>query len=119
MFGWLSRLFTKSAPSASSSTSSTQGYDAPFAIDAYRRVRPPTPYELLLELKNTAYACATLNASTCAAHPPRLYVQTRKSDPAARCLTRSLPAHHPLVVSRSLRVEEVLEHPLLELFQQV
>src|SRR5262249_11809226 len=43
-------------------------------VDSYRRHRNPTPNELLAELRNTAWACASLNAGACASFPPRLYV---------------------------------------------
>src|SRR3954447_701956 len=63
----------------------------PSFVDAYRRLRTPSAHDLLAELKNTAYACATLNASVCATYPPRLFVSTRPGEPSPRCLTRSLP----------------------------
>src|SRR6516225_2581872 len=52
-------------------------------VDAYRRNRNPTPNELLAELKNTAWACASI--------PPRLFVTTRPGQPRPKCLTRALP----------------------------
>lgn len=98
------------------------------ALDAYRRHRAPTAAELLGELKNTAWTCASINAAVCASFPPRLYVATRPGDAAPRCRTRSLEATtmrrlltlkselHPL---KSAIVEEVTEHPLLTLLRQV
>jgi HK97 family phage portal protein len=93
------------------------------------RSRPPTPAELLAELKATAWTCATLNAASCASFPPRLYVTTRHGQAAPRCLTRSLTGNeerrlrtlsHLAVHTRAaVRIEEVTEHPLLELLQQV
>src|SRR5262249_31247860 len=60
-------------------------------VDAFKRNREPTPNELMAELKNTAFTCATINAAVCAAYPPRLYVATQASTaPAPRCLTRAL-----------------------------
>jgi hypothetical protein len=87
------------------------------------RQRPPTALELLAELKSTAWTCASLNAAVCASFPPRLFVRTAAGQPQARCLTRALP----LADERRLRafahgaarVEEVLEHPLLDLLAQV
>lgn len=64
-----------------------------------RRAHAPTAGELLAELKNTAWTCAALNAAACAAHPPRLF--RRRRDGAA------------------LSVEEVRDHPLLDLLAQV
>ena len=93
------------------------------------RSRPPTPTELLAELRSTAWTCATLNASSCASFPPRLYVSTRAGQPVARCLTRALPGKeerrlrglpHLAVHTRAAeRIEEVTDHPLLELLRQV
>lgn len=119
---WLAR---KTAPSAVRAT----GADQPGFVDAYRRLRNPSAHDLLAELKNTAYACAALNASVCASYPPRLYVATRPGDPEPRCLTRTLaPAERrslserPEVAPRlkgAERVEEVLDHPLLALLRAV
>lgn len=75
------------------------------------RSRPPSPLDLLAELKSTAWTCASLNAAVCASFPPRLYVRTRPGQPAPRCLTRKLAA--------TAQVEEVLEHPLLDLLARV
>ena len=61
-------------------------------IDAYRRNRNPTPNEILAELKNTAWTCASINAAVCASFPPRLYVTTRPDQPRPKCLTKALPA---------------------------
>jgi HK97 family phage portal protein len=98
-------------------------------VDAYHRVRTPTPSELLAELKNTAWTCASLNAAACATYPPRLYVSTRSGQPAPRCLTRALDApalrrlqtaaHLTPHTRASVRIEEVTEHPLLDLLRQV
>ena len=58
-------------------------------VDVFKRTREPTPNELLAELKNTAFTCATLNAAVCAAFPPRLYVSTRPDQPRPRSNTGS------------------------------
>src|SRR4051812_34439757 len=82
------------------------------------RPRPPSPSDLLAELKATAWACASLNASACAAHAPRLYVSTSPGQAAPRCLTRALagPEERRLRTLRGMytpsRIEEVHEHPL-------
>src|SRR5262245_61171082 len=93
------------------------------------RPRPPTPLELLAELKSTAWTCASLNAAVCASFPPRLYVRTAGGQPAPRTRTRALSAwerrrlgqmpHTAGLVRQSERVEEVLDHPLLELLARV
>jgi hypothetical protein len=111
---WLAR---KTAPAAVR----LAGADRLSFIDSYRRVRTPTALELLSELKNTAYACASLNAAVCASYPPRLYVTTRAGEPAPRCLTRSLGVEEKKALGRKAteRVEEVLDHSLLTLLQGV
>jgi HK97 family phage portal protein len=98
-------------------------------VDAYKRQREPTANELLAGLKNTAFACISINASVCANFPPRLYVATHDSQPEARCLKKSLDRktehrlrtlpHLPPRVTKAARLEEVLEHPLLTLLRQV
>jgi HK97 family phage portal protein len=120
--GWLVR---KTAPAAVRFS----GSDRPGFVDAFRRLRNPSAFDLLGELKNTAYACATLNAGVCASFPPRLYVSTRPGQAAARCQTRALSAGErrgladrpelaPLLRSAE-RVEEVVDHPLLTLLRAV
>src|SRR5215468_1139167 len=94
-------------------------------VDAYKRNRNPTPNELMAELKNTAWACASINASVCASFPPRLYVATSRSQGPPRCATRAIePAMTKQLQStrRALAaqsIEEVVDHPLLMLFRQV
>ncbi len=98
-------------------------------VDAYRRNRNPTPNELLAELKNTAWACASINAAVCASFPPRLYVTTRPGQPRPKCLTRALPRrtdrllracpHLQPHTKGADRIEEVTDHPLLTLLAKV
>src|SRR5205807_2633737 len=98
-------------------------------VDSYRRNRNPTANELLAELKSTAWTCASINASVCASYPPRLYVTTRSGQAAPKCLTRSVDSrtehrlrNTPWLTARTKaarNIEEVTEHPLLTLLQQV
>ena len=98
-------------------------------LDLFRLRRPPAPAELFAELKNTAYACAALNAGVCAAHPPRLYVRTRPGEAAPRRATKAVPrvtderlraaAHLDAHTKGAALIEEVTEHPLLSLFRSV
>jgi HK97 family phage portal protein len=98
-------------------------------VDAYQRRRSPTPNELLAELKNTAFTCATTNAAVCANYPPRLFVATHDRQPEARCHKKALDRqtecrlrtrkYLPARVTKAARLEEVLDHPLLTLFEQV
>jgi HK97 family phage portal protein len=99
-------------------------------VDSFKRDREPTPNELLAELKNTAFTCASINAAVCAAYPPRLYVATYdRTQPEPRCLTRAIdrPTEDrlrglswlPSRITKAARLEEVLIHPLLDLLQKV
>lgn len=99
------------------------------SVDAYQRLREPTAYDLLAELKGAAWTCASINAGTCASYPPRLYVTTHPGQAPAKCLTRvlepaadrrlrSLPTL-PARFAKALQIEEVLDHPLLTLLEKV
>jgi len=89
--------------------------------DLYRRNREPTPNELMVELKGTAWTCASLNSAVCAAYPPRLYVTTNSDQPSPRCLTRALDPNTEMRIralpraANARRLEEVVAHPLLAL----
>jgi HK97 family phage portal protein len=97
--------------------------------DSYKRNRNPTPNELMAELKNTAWTCASINASVCAAYPPKLYVVTKSGQQRPKCATRPIGAKdfHRLRstpwLSPKLKgaedIAEVTEHPLLTLLAQV
>ncbi len=116
----LARWFAaKTAPASLTSGSGN------FAHETYRRTRAPSSLELLQELKSTAWTCASVNAATCASHPPRLYVSTLPGRPAPRCATRAVDsALLPWLQTRSslgptCQIQEVVDHPLLTLFRQV
>ncbi|HZZ80402.1 MAG TPA: phage portal protein [Gemmataceae bacterium] len=109
-------LLRKTAP-GSLVPSMTPGF-----LDAFRQRGQPSATDLLAELKSTAWACASINAAVCASLPPRLLVSTSKGQAPPRCATRAL---EPALV-RQLRaarpaqvIEEVVDHPVLTLFQQV
>jgi HK97 family phage portal protein len=94
-----------------------------------RSRREPGANELLDELKNTVFTCASINAAACAAHPPRLYVATHAHQSTPKCRTRALPyqvekrlrARTNLAAThkQALQIEEVVEHPLLTLLRHV
>lgn len=89
--------------------------------DAYRKVKSPNANDLLGELKNTAWTCASINSAVCAANPPKLYVQTAPGQQRPKAKTKALSPTHPLAVKKKgiAVVEEVMEHPLLTLLAQV
>lgn len=113
--GWLDH---KAVPTATTTPRSGGGDSF---IDAYRRNRAPSATELLQELKNAAWTCASINAAVCAANPPKLYVKTGERDPAPKCRTKALHPSHRLVIAHKgqATVEEVPEHPLLEMLKSV
>jgi len=76
-----------------------------------------------------AWTCATMNAAACANNPPCLYVKTGKGQPPPKCETRPVSKktldfmhsaphlrHH---VKMARAIEEVAEHPLLDLLRAV
>jgi HK97 family phage portal protein len=97
-------------------------------VDSYKRDRAPTGNELLQELKNTAWTCASINSAVMAENPPSLYVVTKHNQPRPKCATRPvskkvedrLRARPTLVghTKAAQTVEEVTDHPLLELFNR-
>src|SRR5262245_2427388 len=92
------------------------------SVDSFKRVRNPTPNELMAELKATAWPCASINASVCAAYPPRLYVSTSRNQAEPKCAAKSISheAENRLRAAPYLaghtksaqRIQEVVEHPL-------
>lgn len=106
----------KASPAVTSPGNTGGGF-----LDSYRRHRLPTNTDLLNELKNTAWTCASINAAVCAANPPQLYVRTGPNQPRPKCRTKALHPDHPLLVAQKgmAMVEEVAEHPLLSLLEKV
>jgi HK97 family phage portal protein len=101
-------------------------------VDSFLRNRTPTPNELLAELKNTAFTCASINASVCASYPPRLFVTTHPGQPEPKCLAspidrlteRHIRRHAARVarhapIHKAARLQEILDHPLLTLLRQI
>jgi hypothetical protein len=96
-------------------------------VDAYKRNREPTPNELMAELKNTAWACASINAAVCASNPPQLYVATQHGQSEPKCATQPLPVRVekalradprlPVHQRKAMRIQQVTDHPLLDLLQ--
>ena len=114
--GWLRQRTT--------SLSGEPGWGGPWP--SYRR--EPSTAELLAAYRDTAYYCANLNAAGVARIPLRLYVITQRDQPAPKCPTRTLhgQTHRYLgycaatakLLRSAERVEEVVEHPLLDLLGQ-
>ena len=125
----LTSLAARLHPKAAPPDRRRPGFTGGAVLDPYRRHREPGAAELLAELKNTAWTCAAINAAVCASYPPRLYVATRPGEAPPRCLTRALsPECKRRLYGRDdlalrlkgvERVEEVVDHPLLTLLQQV
>jgi hypothetical protein len=90
--------------------------------DRFRARREPTTAELINQLKNAAYSCASLNASVCAKQEPRLYVITRANDTPPKCRTQKVSNTKLKLLwmqPSTATIEEVVEHPLLDLLRNV
>jgi HK97 family phage portal protein len=82
----------------------------------------------MAELKGTAWTCASINAAVCASNPPALYVAGQAGDQAAKCRVKSVGnrrerqlrtrQHLGSFTKAAARLEEVVEHPLLDLLAQ-
>ncbi len=112
-------LYRKTAPQAVAAGGHAGGF-----TDAFNRKRPPTPQELLNELKNTAWTCASINAATCAEYAPKLYVTTDpRTQAKAKVPTKALSPREAkrlqALTQKSVLIEEVLEHPILSLLKSV
>jgi hypothetical protein len=107
---------------------SSFGYGPSFS-DAFKLRRGPTPAELVEAYKSLVYACVNLNANGVARVPLRLYAVTRGGQPRPKCATggvsrpakarlKSLP-YLAKAMAGAEEVEEVTEHPLLDLVHRV
>jgi hypothetical protein len=97
-------------------------------VDSWKRTREPKPTQLLEELKGIAWACISLNAATCANFAPRLFVTTSGKQSQPKCRTKAIS--HDLekrlrtksqvarYTKAALTIEEVTNHPLLDLLYQ-
>jgi hypothetical protein len=120
--GWLRPKAVPAAVAAGAARATT-------FLDAYRKHHEPTQKQLLEELKNTAWSCASINAAVCASFPPKLYVTTGRGQPAPKCLTKALPhevearlrsaPHLAIHTHGAQAIEQVVEHPLLTLLRKV
>jgi hypothetical protein len=86
----LSRLAIWLSPNAVPQARTGQQWRGTQYVAAYKRDRQPMPNELMAELKNTAWACITLNSAVCANNPPLLYVATDDGQETAKCRTKAL-----------------------------
>ena len=90
---YLSRLFDRLAKSLYPPRQKEWGHGWPMRSHPRRW----SDLELAEEVHGTVYSCASMNASVCAFHPPKLYRRDARGPGSA----------------------EVFEHPLLDLFRQV
>jgi phage portal protein BeeE len=86
--------------------------------------KTPTPMEMIQAFEDTVYACTSLIADTVSATPVKLYVKTAPGQAKPRCSTRPVnkKALRKILqvknLSHGYQVEEVCEHPLLDLLNQ-
>jgi HK97 family phage portal protein len=98
-------------------------------FNAWHSQHAPSNTELLRQYKAMAYACSQINAMAFASVPVKLYVQTRKGEKKALCATRAVPrdqalwlhsqAHIDKRIRSAVAIEEVEDHPLLDLLDTV
>jgi HK97 family phage portal protein len=89
-------------------------------------VSAPTPRQLLESYADTAYYCANINARAVARSPLRLFVRTRPSElptkhPTAEVSRKTLSElrrRAPRPLGDDEAVDEVLDHPLLDLLAE-
>jgi hypothetical protein len=94
--------------------------------DAFRSRRAPSPSELVDAYKSLVYACVNLNANAVARTPLRLYATTAKGQHRPKCPVKAVgrATRHRLkglsykAMANVEDVEEVTEHPLLDLIMR-
>lgn len=102
--------------------------------DWFKRQREPDRLDLIKQFKHYVYVFATLNSDTVATYEPKLYVKTNASQRAPRVPTKELSQAKiaKLLENPSFsgwqrdgftkefaKVEEVIRHPILDLFRTV
>lgn len=99
-------------------------------IDIFRSKRAPEDYELAKDgYKRIAYACANLNANACAKVPIRLYLTTSSGQRKSKLSTKKIAnkqidyiCKSPTLAKQTRTfetIEEVIEHPVLNLLSSV
>ncbi len=118
--------FVKSAPGSFFGMLDPLPLGTPYS-DVFRKSRAPTARELVQQLVGIAYACATLNADLLAATRLRLYIRTRPGEAKVKAHLQPVPVSRktllklredPAVshyVAGEIAVEEVTQHPILNL----
>jgi len=88
-----------------------------------------TPEQLLRKYHGWVYACASIGAASLAALPLKLYASRGTGEEKARCRTKSIDRQtdkrlrtrfsHKAEVSHAEELEEITEHPILDLLKHV
>lgn len=96
-------------------------------LDSFNTVRRPWTFELIHAYKRIIYTCANINAHAVAQVPLTLFVGTKKNQPKPKCETRPINGRTSKFLSRNeatrdytkrfLEIEEVVEHPVLDLLK--
>lgn len=92
-------------------------------VDDYRRQASPTPNTLVSEYEGVAYYCVNLISSFISQIPLRLYIKKGRGTKNRFWQTAHVEKGRKLHVAQKLRlssafdIEEVVSHPLLELFK--
>lgn len=89
--------------------------------DYYNNTTVPGMYTLLREYKRVVYTCSNINAERCASIPLKLYVMTSSDQKEPRVKRKTLKSFQETQVKAKFSVksgtivEEVVEHPILDL----
>lgn len=101
------------------------GSFAPHFYDAFNSKPEPTKLDLARAYTDTVYACSSLIANKIATTPVKLYCVTNPGQPRPKCRTRPLSQktlswlRHTKVYSPDVKIEEVVEHPILALLRKI
>ncbi len=109
------------SPSVSSFTNSDLVYH-----NYFRRHRVPANDQLVELYRRNVYSCANINANACTRIPLKLYVKTGRGDAETKLITKSLDTIEKAALIRNnqslksaLNIEEIIEHPVLDLLKFV
>lgn len=98
--------------------------------DWFKRQREPDRSDLIKQFKHYVYVFATLNSDTVATYEPKLFVKTNASQRSPRLPTKTISSSRLKRLQDSspefqaftkefAKVEEVIRHPILDLFRVV
>lgn len=107
------------------STQNSSYYDTIYA-NHFNRFRVPQNDKLVELYRRNIFTCANINANGCTRIPLRLYVKTARNDEKTKLVTKSLNPVTRLKLIKgnptlrsTVDIEEVVEHPAIDLLKTV